>query len=68
VQLIASGGSGTGYTYSQDGITYGSVSLHRINRRRVYFYVKDSKDCEGTIAVTITQPTQLAAAATATPL
>jgi hypothetical protein len=37
VQLIASGGSGTGYTYSQDGITYGSVSLHRINRRRLPF-------------------------------
>ena len=68
VQLIASGGSGTGYTYSQDGITYGSVSLFTgLTAGGYTFYVKDSKGCVGTIAVTITQPTQLVVAATATP-
>ncbi|WP_165688827.1 T9SS type B sorting domain-containing protein [Flavobacterium sp. A45] len=66
VQLAGSGGSG-GYTYSDDNITFVPTSLFSgltASATPYTFYVKDSKGCIGSIAVTITEPTALAATVT----
>ncbi|KQO29641.1 hypothetical protein ASF10_03800 [Flavobacterium sp. Leaf82] len=66
VQLTGAGGSG-GYTYSSNGTTYALTSLFENLAAGSYtFYVKDSKGCTNTVAVTIGQPTTLTATATAT--
>ena len=66
VQLTGAGGSGS-YTYSDDNITFGTISLFENLAAGDYtFYVKDSKGCTGSVNVTIGQPTTLTATATAT--
>ncbi len=66
VQLFGADGV-PGYTYSNDGTTYGAISLfENLAAGNYTFYVKDSKQCTASVAVTITQPTVLVATATAT--
>ncbi len=68
VQLFGADGV-PGYTYSNDGTTYGAISLFQNLAAGNYtFYVKDSKQCTASVLVTITQPTVLVATATATNL
>ncbi|MEM0578782.1 hypothetical protein WFZ86_19930, partial [Flavobacterium sp. N6] len=69
VVLAGSGGSG-GYTYSNNA-TSGFTSTATFSGLSASatpytFYVKDSKGCTGSIAVTITQPTALVVSASAT--
>ncbi|MFH7016147.1 T9SS type B sorting domain-containing protein [Flavobacterium sp. FlaQc-47] len=67
VQLTGAGGAG-GFTYSNDDITYSQKSLFTGLAAGTYtFYVKDAKGCTGTVSVTLTAPTQLAATVTEVP-
>ncbi|MFB9110480.1 hypothetical protein ACFFVK_18005, partial [Flavobacterium gyeonganense] len=66
VTLTGSGGSG-GYTYSNNatsGFTT-TATFTGLAAGSYTFYVKDSKDCPGSVNVTITQPTVLTTTATA---
>ncbi|CAH0337479.1 hypothetical protein FVB9288_03242 [Flavobacterium sp. CECT 9288] len=56
VTLIGSGGSG-GYLYSNDNITFGpSATFTNLAAGTYTFYVRDSKECDTSINVTITEP------------
>ncbi|NRS87943.1 gliding motility-associated-like protein [Flavobacterium sp. 7E] len=67
VTLIGSGGSGTGYTYSNDGTTYGvNATFTGLTAGSYTFYVKDSKECTESFVVTIVEPNSLAVTANAT--
>ncbi|WP_316634817.1 T9SS type B sorting domain-containing protein [uncultured Flavobacterium sp.] len=62
VTLTGAGGSG-GYTYSNNAVTgfTPTATFSGLAAGTYSFYVKDSKGCVGTISVTITQPSTLAA-------
>ncbi|MFD0837469.1 chromophore lyase, partial [Mariniflexile aquimaris] len=65
-QLVGSGGSG-GYTFSNDNVTFTASSLFTgLSNGSHTFYVRDSKNCTSSVTVNITQPTPLAATASAT--
>ncbi len=65
-QLVGSGGSG-GYTFSDDNVTFTATSLFTgLSNGSHTFYVRDSKSCTSSVTVNITQPTPLAATASAT--
>ncbi|MBE0392147.1 T9SS type B sorting domain-containing protein [Flavobacterium sp. PL002] len=67
VTLIGSGGSGTGYTYSNDGTTYGvNATFTGLAAGSYTFYVKDSKECTESFVVTIVEPNSLAVTANVT--
>ncbi|WP_281231321.1 T9SS type B sorting domain-containing protein [Flavobacterium gelatinilyticum] len=69
VTLAGSGGSllaGENYQYSSNGTTYGSnATFTGLAVGDHTFYVRDSKQCVGTIIVTITQPSALTTTASA---
>lgn len=68
VALVGAGGSG-GYTYSQDNISFQSSGVFSglIASATPYtFYVKDSKGCNGSVGVTITEPSAVSFTAAST--
>ncbi|MDR7211318.1 T9SS type B sorting domain-containing protein [Flavobacterium piscis] len=67
VELVGAGGSG-GYTYSSNGTTYTpNATFSGLAAGTYTFYVKDSKDCTGTVIVNLTAPNQLEATVTEVP-
>ncbi|URM37843.1 T9SS type B sorting domain-containing protein [Flavobacterium anhuiense] len=62
VTLTGAGGSG-GFTYSNNAATgfTANPTFTGLAAGNYTFYVRDSKGCQGSVAVTITQPTTLAA-------
>ncbi|WP_165571352.1 T9SS type B sorting domain-containing protein [Flavobacterium reichenbachii] len=67
VELTGSGGAG-GYTYSRDNITYTpNATFTGLAAGTYTFYVKDGKECVGTISIILTAPAQLAATVTEVP-
>ena len=68
VTLTGAGGSG-GFTYSNNATTGFTVNpvFTGLAAGSYTFYVKDSKGCSGSVAVTITQPTTLAATVATVP-
>jgi gliding motility-associated-like protein len=68
VTLTGSGGSG-GFTYSDSATTgfTANPTFTGLAAGSYTFYVRDSKGCQGSVPVTITQPSTLAATITAVP-
>ncbi|SHL34465.1 T9SS type B sorting domain-containing protein [Flavobacterium saccharophilum] len=68
VKLKGSGGSGSGYTYSKDGVTYSIVdTFNGLTPGLHTFYVKDGKECPAQVDVTILEPSALTTTASAAP-
>jgi gliding motility-associated-like protein len=68
VKLKGSGGSGSGYTYSKDGVTYSIVdTFNGLTPGLHTFYVKDGKECPAQVDVTILEPQALTTTASAAP-
>ncbi len=62
IDVAASGGSGTGYTYSIDGTNFQASNQFTGNLAGTYTVTtKDDKGCTSTCEVTLTEPTPLVA-------